>query len=104
MNEDLHFGNVLRSDREGWSVIDPKVVVGDVEYGVAPMFWNRHGDNAPEARLATIVKAAGLDEEKTREWLLVRVIEFWLWAIPLGFTEAAGVCADLAAWLMGTDG
>ncbi len=100
VNEDLHFGNVLRGVREPWSVIDPKVVVGDLEYGVAPMFWSRHGEDALDARLATIVNAARLDAEKARGWLLVRAIEFWLWAIPLGFTQAAQVCSNVAAWLM----
>jgi streptomycin 6-kinase len=104
VDEDLHFGNVLRGERRQWCVIDPKVAVGDLEFGVAAMFWNRHGDDTPNERLATIARTARLDEERARAWLFVRVIEMWLWALPLGFTEYAEVCSDLASWLVGAAG
>jgi len=41
VNQDLHYDNVLAGKREPWLVIDPKVIVGDVEFGVAPLLWNR---------------------------------------------------------------
>jgi streptomycin 6-kinase len=104
VDEDLHFGNVLRGDRQRWNVIDPKVVIGDLEYGVAAMFWNRHGEDAPLARLAAIAQAAQLDVERAKAWLFVRVIEMWLWAVPLGFTGYASVCSELASWLVGSAG
>jgi streptomycin 6-kinase len=103
VNEDLHFDNVLAGAREPWSVIDPKVVVGDLEYGVAPMLWNRFEDNRFDRRLASIVEAADLDTDKTRAWLLVRMIDLWLWTIPLGFTDYAAVCAAVTEWLIGLD-
>ena len=99
VNEDLHFGNVLAGVREPWSVIDPKVVVGDLEFGAASVFWNRGEEGRFEERLDVIVQAAGLDDEKTRAWLQLRVIDFWLWALPLGFTQYARTCEELAGWL-----
>ena len=99
VDEDLHYDNVLAGTREPWSVIDPKVVVGDVEYGIAPLFWNRSEENRFDERLDGIVQAAGLRPGHARSWLLVRTIDLWLWAIPLGFTEYAGTCATLIEWL-----
>jgi streptomycin 6-kinase len=100
VDEDLHFGNVLAGARQPWSVIDPKVVVGDVEFGVAPMLWNRPGENPFEVRVDAVVQAAELEADKTHAWLLVRMIDLWLWAIPLGYTEYARTCAALTEWLM----
>src|SRR5262249_50310539 len=33
VNWDLHYGNVLAGEREPWLAIDPKIVVGDPEFG-----------------------------------------------------------------------
>ena len=41
VNEDLHYENVLRGDREPWLMIDPKPLSGDPEYCVIPLLWNR---------------------------------------------------------------
>jgi len=101
VNEDLHFDNVLAGVREPWSVIDPKVVVGDVEFGVGPLFWNRSDERRLAERLDAVVQAAELDAHRTRGWLLVRTIDLWLWAIPLGFTEFAQTCTALSEWLTG---
>jgi streptomycin 6-kinase len=41
VNYDLIYADVLAGDREPWLVVDPKVVAGDPEYGVAQLLW-RH--------------------------------------------------------------
>ncbi|HEY7592703.1 MAG TPA: aminoglycoside phosphotransferase family protein [Actinophytocola sp.] len=41
VNEDLHYLNVLRGTREPWLAIDPKPIVGDPEFGLIPLLWNR---------------------------------------------------------------
>ena len=41
LHGDLHYGNVLSSDREGWLAIDPKGVTGEPSYEVGDLFRNR---------------------------------------------------------------
>jgi streptomycin 6-kinase len=84
---DLHYENVLVGDREPWLVIDPKPMSGDPHYEPAPMLWNRWdelGDNLREGirrRFHTLVDAAGLDEERARDWVVVRMIHNASWAV-----------------------
>ena len=86
---DLHFENVLAGDREPWLVIDPKPMSGDPHYELAPMLWNRWDEavtsgNVREAvrrRFFLLVDAAELDEERARDWVVVREIHNALWAI-----------------------
>jgi len=80
LHADLHFGNVLAADREPWLVIDPKPLAGDPAFEVAPVLWNRWeeavagGDvrGALLERLYVLVDAAGLDEDRVRDWVTVR--------------------------------
>jgi streptomycin 6-kinase len=86
---DLHYENVLAADRAPWLVIDPKPMSGDPHYEPAPMLWNRwdelvdSGDlrTAIRRRFHTLVDAAGLDEERARDWVVVRMILNANWAI-----------------------
>jgi streptomycin 6-kinase len=80
VNEDLHFQNVLRGDREPWLVIDPKPIAGDREFGLVPLLWNRFDETTLLARLALLVDMAGLDHELARKWTFVRAIDNWLYA------------------------
>ncbi len=84
---DLHYENVLAADREPWLVIDPKPTSGDPHYEVAPLLWNRWdevlGDvrDGVRRRLHTTVDAAGLDEDRARDWVVVRMIHNASWAV-----------------------
>jgi streptomycin 6-kinase len=93
---DLHYENVLAADREPWLVIDPKPMSGDPHYEVAPLLWNRWDEilastNPREAirrRFHTVIDTAGLDEERARDWVLVRMIHNAMWCVednPHGF-------------------
>lgn len=92
VHTDLHYGNVLAADREPWLAIDPKPVSGDPHYEVAPLLWNRWpevtatGDvrTAVRRRFHTVVDAAGLDEERARDWVIVREAHNAMWAIEDG--------------------
>jgi streptomycin 6-kinase len=101
INEDLHYFNVLRGERERWLVIDPKPIAADPEFAVIPTLWNRYeetvGAQGIPARFAAIVRAAGLDEELARGWTLVRAVANWLWALPgdAGFPFVS-VLSDIA--------
>ena len=60
---------------------------GDPHYEPAPMLWNRFDEYAGDARAVlrrrfhTLVDAAGLDEERARDWVVVRMIINAHWAI-----------------------
>jgi streptomycin 6-kinase len=100
VNEDLHYFNVLRGERAPWLLIDPKPIMGDPEFGVIPLLWNRYeetgGAQGVPARFDAIVRAAGLDRELARAWTLVRAVVNWLWALPHDFADVlAGIAAAM---------
>jgi streptomycin 6-kinase len=78
---DLHYENVLAGDREPWLAIDPKPLSGDPHYEVAPLLWNRWEELAATGvrdgvrrRFLAVVDAAQLDEDRARDWVLVRMV------------------------------
>jgi streptomycin 6-kinase len=89
IHADLHYENVLAGDREPWLVIDPKPVSGDPHYEPAPMLSNRwdeavaSGDlrTAVRRRFHTLVDAAALDEDRARNWVVVRMLHNALWEL-----------------------
>jgi streptomycin 6-kinase len=86
---DLHYLNVLAADREPWLVIDPKPMSGDPHYEVAPLLWNRWDEvlatgsvrDAVRRRFFTVVDVAGLDEDRARDWVVVRELHNAMWTI-----------------------
>ena len=80
IHTDLHYANVLAADRAPWLVIDPKPLSGDPHYELAPMLWNRWDEVSGQVRAAlrrrfdTLVEVAGLDEERARAWVVVRMV------------------------------
>jgi streptomycin 6-kinase len=97
VNEDLHFQNVLRGEREPWLVIDPKPIAGDHEFGLVPLLWNRFEAASIRGRLAVVVDMAGLDRELARKWTFVRAVDNWLYT---GADHWLGDrCADIATAL-----
>jgi streptomycin 6-kinase len=96
VNEDGHFYNVLRGEREPWLLIDPKPLAGDVEFGVIPLLWNRIEETPVLERFAAVVAVAGLDRELARAWTLVRAVHNWLWTLPdIAFPPTAS-CIEIA--------
>jgi streptomycin 6-kinase len=89
IHADLHYENVLAGDREPWLAIDPKPVSGDPHYELAPMLWNRwdevvaSGDlrSAVRRRFHTLVDGALLDEDRCRDWVVVRMLHNALWEL-----------------------
>ncbi|WP_336853067.1 aminoglycoside phosphotransferase family protein [Sinomonas albida] len=87
VHTDLHGMNVLGApDAAGFRAIDPQAAVGEAEFAVAPMLWNRLPElrraDAPEAlleRCRDLAEAAGLNPEAAREWAVLREVENALW-------------------------
>lgn len=84
---DLHYANVLAADREPWLVIDPKPMSGDPCYEPAPMLWNRwdelQGDirGGVRRRFHAVIDAGGLDEDRARDWVVVRMVLNAHWSV-----------------------
>ena len=90
IHADLHYENVMAhgaAEGRGWLAIDPKPLSGDSHYEPAPMLWNRveelHGDlrRGVRRRFHALVDTAGLDEDRARDWVIVRMLHNCLWAI-----------------------
>lgn len=74
LTTDLHAGNVLRSEREPWLVIDPKPFVGDPAYDATQHLFNC-GARLRADPQGTIRRVAGLldlDYERVRLWTFAR--------------------------------
>jgi streptomycin 6-kinase len=96
----LHYENVLAAppehvaERGGWLVIDPKPMSGDPHYELAPMLWNRYDELVGDVRdglrrrFHTLVDHAGLDEERARDWVIVRMVLNANWSVQ--DAQAAG--------------
>jgi streptomycin 6-kinase len=71
---DFHHHNILSSAR-GPLAIDPKPMLGEPEFDVAPFLWNPMGSpldrEVAEGRLHAFA-AAGLDQRRMRAWAVVR--------------------------------
>lgn len=90
---DLHYANVLAADREPWLAIDPKPMDGDPHYEVAPMLSNRWEELAGDVRggvrrrFETLVDGAGLDEDRARDWVVVRMVLSASWELADAVAE-----------------
>ena len=104
---DLHYANVLAGDREPWLVIDPKPVAGDPHYEVAPLLWNRWDEvvasgnvrDAVRRRFHAVVDAALLDEDRARDWVVVRELHNVLWTIEDADRENRALDAADREWV-----
>ena len=77
VHQDLHGGNVLRAEREPWLVIDPKPLLAEREFALAPIIRSTelgHGREGVLARLDRLVGVLGLDRERARLWALAQTV------------------------------
>ena len=71
---DLHAGNVLRSQREPWLVIDPKPFIGDPAYDATQHLFNCEARLRadPEGTIRRVAGLLGVDHERVRLWTFAR--------------------------------
>jgi streptomycin 6-kinase len=77
LHQDLHTDNVLAAQREPWLVIDPKPLVGEREFAVAPIVRDYvlgHSCPAVERRLDRLTSDLGLDRERARGWTVGQTV------------------------------
>jgi streptomycin 6-kinase len=85
----LHSAGVPGASGRTFVAIDPQPMVGEPEFAVAPLLWNRLGDlprGNPAAglrqRCLDFSGAAGLDAETARQWAVAREVDNALWYAP----------------------
>jgi streptomycin 6-kinase len=102
---DLHYENVLASDREPWLVIDPKPMSGDPHYELAPMLWNRFDELSDDVRggvrrrFHTLVDVAGLDEDRARDWVVIRMVLNAHWSVEDAVRAGRALTAEDRDWI-----
>ena len=102
---DLHYENVLAAEREPWLAIDPQPMSGDPHYEVAPLLWNRWTEMAGylrpsiQRRFFTVVEAAGLDEDRARDWVVVRMVLNAHWTIEDAKRTDRALTTEEQEWL-----
>ena len=97
LHQDLHGDNVLAAEREPWLVIDPKALVGEREFGLAPIIRSRelgHSRRAVLGRLGRLTSELGLDRERARAWAIAQTIA---WAFE---PAVLGTHVETARWLL----
>ncbi|MFE9735929.1 aminoglycoside phosphotransferase family protein [Streptomyces sp. NPDC005863] len=81
---DLHFENVLASEREPWLAIDPKPLAGDPGFDLWPALDNKFDADDVVWRFDAMTEVLGLDRERARAWTLGRVLQNSLWEVEDG--------------------
>ncbi|MEV7190763.1 aminoglycoside phosphotransferase family protein [Streptomyces sp. NPDC093510] len=97
---DLHFENVLASDREPWLAIDPKPLAGDPGFDLWPALDNRFEPDEVLWRFDAMTEVLGLDRERARAWTLGRVLQNAIWEAQDGRPMVADDM-DIARRLLG---
>ncbi|HEX4745744.1 MAG TPA: aminoglycoside phosphotransferase family protein [Gaiellaceae bacterium] len=82
VNQDLHGGNVLSSEREPWLVIDPKPLVGERELEASGLLRNARD----VSRWLDALAELGLDRGRARGWGVAHNLA-WAWDERRGWLD-----------------
>jgi streptomycin 6-kinase len=97
LHQDLHGENILSAQREPWLVIDPKPLVGEREFAVAPIvrsFELGHSKADVLQRLDRLTSELGLDRERARGWALGQTMA---WAFDSSYSATH---IETVQWLL----
>jgi arginyl-tRNA synthetase len=77
---------------------------GDPEFGLFPLMLRRQEETKDieslTHRFNKLIESGELDEEISRGWTLVRCVDYWLWALSVGYTDDPKRCEFIANWLL----
>jgi streptomycin 6-kinase len=97
LHQDLHAENVLAAQREPWLVIDPKPLIGEREFGIAPIVRSSelgHSRREVLERFDRLTGELGLDRERARGWTIGQTLA---WAFDSGYSQ---IHLEAAQWLL----
>ncbi|HJR68918.1 MAG TPA: aminoglycoside phosphotransferase family protein, partial [Gammaproteobacteria bacterium] len=96
LHGDLHHYNVLSDEARGWCAIDPKGVVGELEYEIAAALRNPIDRpdlfaklDVVERRLDQFGLVLGIDVGRARGWCFAQAVLSAIWSIEDGRAGAA---------------
>jgi streptomycin 6-kinase len=99
LHGDLQHYNVLHDERRGWIAIDPKGVVGELEYEIGAALRNPYerpdvlaSPEVIERRLAIFQAALGMDVDRARAWGFAQGVLSAIWSVE----DRRAVDADYA--------
>jgi streptomycin 6-kinase len=98
LHQDLHSDNVLAAEREPWLVIDPKPLVGEREFALAPIvrdFELGHTRRDALHRVDRITSELGLDRERALGWTVGQSVA---WAFDSTYIRTH---VETVHWLLG---
>ena len=100
LHQDLHGDNVLAAKREPWLVIDPKPLVGEREFAVAPIVRDPelgHSRRDVLHRLDRLTAELGLDRDRARGWTIGQTIA---WSLDTSYLPKH---VETVRWLLGSE-
>jgi streptomycin 6-kinase len=91
LHGDLQHYNVLRDEGRGWVAIDPKGVIGELEYEIGAALRNPNerpdllaSTDTIERRLAIFYAALGIDVDRARAWAFAQGVLSAIWSVEDG--------------------
>lgn len=88
LHGDLHHDNVLSATRARWLAIDPKGVIGDPAWEIAPFLFNRllryprtEWPRIIRRRADQFAEELGLDRQRVYAWSAVRAVQSAFWSL-----------------------
>jgi streptomycin 6-kinase len=100
LHQDLHGDNVLAAQRAEWLVIDPKPLVGEREFAVAPIVRDPelgHSRRDVLYRLDRLTSELGLDRDRARGWTIGQTIA---WSLDTSYRRKH---VETVRWLLEDD-
>jgi len=97
LHQDLHADNVLAAGREPWLVIDPKPLLGEREFAVAPIVRSIElGRSRRDVlyRFDRLTSELGLDRERARGWTIGQTVAW------TSSSEHRSTHVETARWLL----
>jgi streptomycin 6-kinase len=98
---DLHYDNVLFDSERGWIAIDPKGVVGELEYEIGAALRNPYEQlqvfanaRAIERRVDIFRSRLGIDAGRTLRWGFAQAVLAAVWAV-----EDGAIVGPESAWI-----
>lgn len=96
LHGDLHHYNVLFDSDRGWLAIDPKGLIGEVEYEIGAVLRNPYETperfiSRPtiERRLKQFTSKLTLNYERTLQWAFAQAVLSAIWSVEDGFVVDA---------------
>jgi len=100
LHGDLQHYNVLHDERRGWLAIDPKGVIGELEYEIGAALRNPYerpellaSPDVIERRLAIFYAALGIDVDRARAWAFAQAVLSAIWSVEDGHAVDASNAA-----------